>query len=627
MGVNDHIKDALEKYCNLDYTPEYALLLRGKWGTGKTYLVKKFVEENNGMQTSLFSNKYLYISLFGVDSKKALHSKFISCLYPTLNSEKGKVVGRFCNAIADKYIGLNLNSLDPDNEILMSLFEKVEGELCNYILIFDDLERCDMPVQNVLGFINRFVEHRGMKVVIIANEEELKNEDSYRRFKEKLIGKTYEVKPDFDSFFECFSENVELDDSDFKAFMKKHTQQITQIFYESSYDNIRIMSQSLHDFRDVFKAIANTEKGQGNQYLANLELMRHFICAFIALSIECKVASLGKSDFLIVPDSDLRVMELSDHQRLKELRVFFNKYEFYKQKDSFLLEMETWKEIIIEGQIAINEISRQLEESIYLMEKKRPDWAKLWYFHDLTSARFDELYKQVKKNLIDLQYSDTAVLFHIVGMFIYFDQKELLPDGEESVVNWFPGVLKKLKDRKILKGTRPLYEISDAYGLGFMGNGIKEAAKFKRMIQAAWEETVDNKRPEEANDIMTKMKADLRGTLPLLYLNDSECSPKYLYFPILKHIDEDEFIGLINMISSYDIYSVGEMFKKRYLHSDAYTLAEELEWLQSLSTKLEAYEGDRIKRYNFQQHLLPAINEAIGKLQESIDNNEVSKGQ
>ena len=42
-----------------------------------------------------------------------------------------------------------------------------------YILVFDDLERCNMDINRVLGYINRFVEHDGAKVIIIADQEKI----------------------------------------------------------------------------------------------------------------------------------------------------------------------------------------------------------------------------------------------------------------------------------------------------------------------------------------------------------------------------------------------------------------------------------------------------------------------
>lgn len=40
-------------------------------------------------------------------------------------------------------------------------------------IIFDDLERCSIVIPNILGYINQFVENNGLKVIVIANEDEI----------------------------------------------------------------------------------------------------------------------------------------------------------------------------------------------------------------------------------------------------------------------------------------------------------------------------------------------------------------------------------------------------------------------------------------------------------------------
>lgn len=43
----------------------------------------------------------------------------------------------------------------------------------SYIFVFDDIERCDCPLNEVFGFINGLVEHEGTKVILVANEKEI----------------------------------------------------------------------------------------------------------------------------------------------------------------------------------------------------------------------------------------------------------------------------------------------------------------------------------------------------------------------------------------------------------------------------------------------------------------------
>ena len=42
--MNDYIIEYLDYYINLE-NPQYAVLLTGKWGCGKTYFIKKLIEK------------------------------------------------------------------------------------------------------------------------------------------------------------------------------------------------------------------------------------------------------------------------------------------------------------------------------------------------------------------------------------------------------------------------------------------------------------------------------------------------------------------------------------------------------------------------------------------------------
>ena len=46
-------------------------------------------------------------------------------------------------------------------------------DINNWIICFDDLERCYLSINEILGYINRLVEHNNCKVVILANEKEI----------------------------------------------------------------------------------------------------------------------------------------------------------------------------------------------------------------------------------------------------------------------------------------------------------------------------------------------------------------------------------------------------------------------------------------------------------------------
>ena len=72
---NHHVFEYLNYYTGLEVKPGYAVLLRGKWGTGKTWLIKNFIGESS-------NKEFLFVSLNGVNSYKEIDDSFFQRLHP-----------------------------------------------------------------------------------------------------------------------------------------------------------------------------------------------------------------------------------------------------------------------------------------------------------------------------------------------------------------------------------------------------------------------------------------------------------------------------------------------------------------------------------------------------------------
>ena len=154
----------------------YTVMIDGEWGCGKTYFVQerlyKELEDHEAKRKNN-SRKILYISLYGIKSldevTKQLFMKTIDDKAGRRNAASKKeievidtVLPVLFEFVEKKWVNINLNKI---TEKLMSIKEN--------ILIFDDLERCDCSINEVLGYINTFVEHENMKVIIVANQKEI----------------------------------------------------------------------------------------------------------------------------------------------------------------------------------------------------------------------------------------------------------------------------------------------------------------------------------------------------------------------------------------------------------------------------------------------------------------------
>ena len=157
----------------------YAVMIDGAWGSGKTYFVKnvllKKIESNE--------KRVLYVSLYGISNIQELGKKlYLDYLLKDkskLVTEHTELVENVIGTIIDigsPFMG-KLGDIDIKEKKIKNIVQNTVKHICpmkNCVLIFDDLERCDCSIQDILGYINGFVEQAGMKVIIIANQEELR---------------------------------------------------------------------------------------------------------------------------------------------------------------------------------------------------------------------------------------------------------------------------------------------------------------------------------------------------------------------------------------------------------------------------------------------------------------------
>ena len=75
MAGKSHLQDYLEYYCSLE-VPQYAVLVTGDWGTGKTYQVRKILPKDKAYYVSLFGR---LIPVSQVTTTSSVHNRF--CIF------------------------------------------------------------------------------------------------------------------------------------------------------------------------------------------------------------------------------------------------------------------------------------------------------------------------------------------------------------------------------------------------------------------------------------------------------------------------------------------------------------------------------------------------------------------
>lgn len=181
--TEQQIQDEILRYIK-DMSYNYAVLIDGEWGSGKTYFVKNTLINIIKKQEELSETprKIKYISLYGCKSVKEIQENiawsFAEEAYEKVKnktnlSETAEKVSSNIFLTSRKIGNLILKKFLPEDDAYEVALDWLNLE--SGIFIFDDLERCDCPINEVFGILNGLVEHENTKVVIVANEKEVSN--------------------------------------------------------------------------------------------------------------------------------------------------------------------------------------------------------------------------------------------------------------------------------------------------------------------------------------------------------------------------------------------------------------------------------------------------------------------
>lgn len=183
--MNDRLTSYLNEYLAMQ-APQFAVMITGKWGCGKTYFIKNMIDKWCGSNRDVSENSIdlrpIYVSLNGLSSISSVIRKVKTVLYPLLYS-KGATVAKKVILTALRVASKSLIDLDKDGvgedmdnlldaegiiEVFKSDSDTLKG---NRVMILDDVERCKIPLDELFGFINSIVEHSNSKIILICNEE------------------------------------------------------------------------------------------------------------------------------------------------------------------------------------------------------------------------------------------------------------------------------------------------------------------------------------------------------------------------------------------------------------------------------------------------------------------------
>ena len=596
----DDLIESILDYVRSDYT-DYAIMINGEWGSGKTYFwnnqVKKKIEslKLNGKKFTT-----IYMSLYGISNLEEISKKIFMetsqlmdrNLRRYMNTNKITTIPEYAKTGIDmaNFFGSSSNGGRIDYDEFFSTDDKV--------LCFDDLERANVDVIDILGYINNFVEHDHIKTIIICNEKELstkiKNSNlemktfiatylldkqgelnktdkpmvekiqdkiehvfdkaiDYERIKEKLIGETFEYAPQFDyiinGIFMRFEQNRDL-----IRFLRENTKLIISTFKKSGTRNLRILKHALNDFSKIYEEVSNLYPN------TNYRAMQAMLIFTIAVSFEIKAGKITKEKFKNIKDNEEYKSILVSSRVLMDNRQFYikefdgNYYYNFKSEFRFFKFIEYY----VRTRIFDMKLFKEELEAVNTSPKakKVPSYKKIlveeyWKvpdekFGNIVEETLDEVHKG------EIELIDVVKLFEY---FVYFSKSGLIRNDIPTLKTVFlNGMnLASLHSRYCPNVEEELGKVVIRDEEKYSDEDLAEVmVRFNELNNQLLEKEYREKADEIFKYIPMKMEQFYERF-------DKECSD----IPILKYYDPFQVFQRVSCASNEDIVAIKEKIVKR----------------------------------------------------------------
>lgn len=258
--MKNNLTEIILKYAQEENT-DYALLLTGKWGCGKTYYWKNILSEgikkisvSDDSETKL---KPIYVSLNGISDVNQIVDRFLA---EGDSSGFLKIIKYLPQNIKISFVDIDISKYSSFGiHYLLSRYLKNESQ--KLFVCFDDLERISIGIDEVLGFINtHFIEHNHIKTIFLTDlTKNQLTEDDNNEILEKYFERTIKFEFDAEYIIRDISLNYKNSEKPFFDFLVRNKKYIVDLIIDAKIENIRTIKFALRILKDVFNKAGGKE--------------------------------------------------------------------------------------------------------------------------------------------------------------------------------------------------------------------------------------------------------------------------------------------------------------------------------------------------------------------------------
>lgn len=619
-----------------------ALMITGHWGCGKTYFIKNEVIPYT---QKVLGKNLIMVSLFGINDLSEIPERVLYAYWDAYGKDKtGFNLGRVADVIAKMADSIPKLKEYVDIDKMLGRGQGIYKLIPNDVIIcLDDLERVvdSIDINNVLGVINELVENLEYKVIVIANEGFIKNNELI--FKEKVVEKTLVFIPNIINIYQGIV--LSYNDEQFTSYMletavklidSKNALYIKSESYRKHVSNIRILKFAIEHFYCVFSYYEKHTDITGKNIISKLNNYWTFI---LAISIEYKLNNISYEDdktlskyvhnALAKFDFDESEEDISfedeientiskEEQEQKEnidsnfQKIFYKRY-FITQDELPIFHPQLYA--FITGAITpdFEKLDSEMDNTLTQFVRSTSPAHELlstfmngiWGFsNEEVEARLNDLFVFVTEGQFDDYVS------YLNASLYLLNYNELFSKTTEEIITGIQNGIKIYSDKiEITYFVKSNLRMVESH----ISPSVKIIYDYIDTLISQKEEQQDKKEQElvERNFI-----ENIKSVVEVCMCIPYGTTPKYVNYPILKYIRKKTIIDKINNAEPIDIYWLFTLLQERYEKGLPEIAKEEIPFLLSLKDAIDQLDIDSPKLSNvlIKSHLLPKIDNILGRL-------------
>lgn len=407
-----------------------AIAITGPWGVGKTFFWKRCIDEYN------FKKKYVYISLFGLESLSDLKTHIYSNIE---NNHSTLEIPRWIRGLPSilKDTRVSQFGLSASTKIFDSLmFNQVKDA----IICFDDFERMSnkLDIKDVMGLANYLKLEKNCQIILILDEDKAEgdNKKKYADYKEKLVDETIVINS-VEHLIRANSIDVGIDEP--------LVDLMVEFAKELDIHNFRFFQKVIKLYQQ-FRNKLPEEVANSTKEIILTRIIQGFFIQDFGVNSEMSWEDLR----IVIEPKQTKWSDKKKQTYLKFDRLF-SSYNYFLKQDDWCLEFRKWFE---QKDDFSNENLIKLAQSELISDSNNK-------LRDKLSALFDERDNyQASDDFIERLYSTAGQCIGLSSLLDLRDCINTLEDFDEfeeanllesKVISWIKQKLSK--NRSAFKGS------------------------------------------------------------------------------------------------------------------------------------------------------------------------------